>query len=81
MLTRKPVVGESRSMKKKVNLCRYQDCSDRSYTRGLCMRHYLVAIRFVKQGKITWRELEKAGKAVPPKVQTKEGGSWFLEKK
>ncbi len=40
------------------------------------MRHYRPASKLVRAGLTTWEALEKAGRAAPLPVQTKE---WFLD--
>jgi len=60
--------------------CLVPDCSEVQRTRGLCKKHYSIALRVVNAGAITWAQLEKAGKALPPH----RGGDsaalgWFTE--
>jgi len=49
--------------------------------RGLCPGHYNVAGTYVKQGLVTWEQLEKKGKARPAKGRwgtTGETRKFFL---
>ena len=38
-------------------------CERKACARGLCERHYNIALRAVKQGRITWELLEKRCRA------------------
>ena len=44
--------------------CLIKDCKEKVQTRGLCKRHYPLAIRRIKQGITTWDELVALGMAV-----------------
>ena len=49
--------------------------------RGLCSSHYATAHMLVKKGLVTWEQLEKKGKADPPKRKwgnTSETTKYFL---
>lgn len=41
-------------------------------TRGLCPNDYMQALNRVRAGKLTWKELEKQGKATPKKYTSFE---------
>ena len=47
--------------------CKYKDCEKKETSRGLCQNHYGAALRVVKRGLITWKELEASGKSRPAK--------------
>lgn len=54
-------------------------CTNKIHARGLCKRHYNIALRAVKQGRVTWELLEKRCKATAlsnhPRDYEKEFGT------
>lgn len=56
--------------------CRRPGCGLEVYSRGLCGTDYRVAHGLVRDGLITWDELEQHGKVDRPKRTAKV---WFLE--
>ncbi len=60
--------------------CLYPDCKNHTYARGLCNACYAAATRAVKNGLITWGELEKDGKSIAPIGGSyKSKQKWFLK--
>src|SRR6516225_7232228 len=54
--------------------CLFPDCSGPVKIRGLCQSHYSTGFRLVKEGRVTWGQLEKNRKCLPAhRYQT-----WFL---
>ena len=62
-------------------ICLLPTCEREVYSRGLCISHYNTVCRLISEGRSTWLELEKLGKALPKKSkQGSRDGSvdWFL---
>jgi hypothetical protein len=61
------------------NMCLMPTCNTHHRCRGLCHTHYSIASRLVSDGRTTWEELIKTGRAVS-KLQMRRDGStrWFL---
>jgi hypothetical protein len=49
--------------------CLIENCGGDAQIRGLCWNCYQNALRYVRKGKTTWKELEEAGFANPPTRQ------------
>jgi len=47
------------------NICRRPKCGLKVWCRGLCQMDYRFARQAIKEGAITWEELEREGKASP----------------
>lgn len=63
--------------------CLRSECTNKAATRGLCHSDYSTAHRLIKEGKTTWDELEKSGRALPSKRKGRPNGNtakWFLNK-
>lgn len=56
--------------------CLRPHCKGDAETRGLCGSDYQVAYQLVVAGMVTWEQLEREGKALPPRKVAK---TWFLE--
>jgi hypothetical protein len=56
-------------------------CDKPVYGRGLCAKAYHIARQLIKDGKLTWEDLERRGKALPPKQYTAKESvvKWLLE--
>jgi len=50
--------------------CLYNDpqCKHKANSRGLCKRHYAVALRCIKKHKTTWKRLVREGKALEARI-------------
>lgn len=63
--------------------CKYKDCDKKETSRGLCQNHYGAALRVVKRGLITWKELEANGKSRPAKKgcikKHSDTMAWFVD--
>jgi hypothetical protein len=59
-------------MVKKKPRCLHPRCGLEKDSRGLCKKHHQQAIRAVRAGVVTWKELERQKKASPPREP-----SWF----
>lgn len=67
-------------------ICIYPGCQEKIRCRGLCYRHYRIASRLVKAGRVTWEALEAEGKSVAPRDVPRgrpfgEDSGWFTETK
>ena len=61
--------------------CIKPDCNRGITSRGLCQKHYFVALKLVRNGKITWDELMKRGKVLyTHTMRDSAEQAWFLEK-
>lgn len=62
--------------------CLVPGCKKQAHARGLCTSHYSFAFEQVSvKGRITWKELEKNGKCLPPKHGcNSENNKWFFDK-
>ena len=49
-------------------ICLFPKCRRKSSSRGLCNRHYSMALRCVKNKETTWKRLEREGKATKAKL-------------
>jgi hypothetical protein len=58
--------------------CLFPECKNEGRARGLCTGHQQAAMKLVKANKVTWEQLEAAGKAKPKRARGKVSG-WFLE--
>jgi hypothetical protein len=60
--------------------CLYPHCKPgrKVGARGLCSAHGQSALKLVKLGKVTWEQLEAAGKARPKRPRGRVE-AWFLE--
>lgn len=61
--------------------CLNPECDGLFYARGLCITCYECARRYVSDGKITWSQLEKQGKALPKGSQRRTVAKWLLSVK
>ena len=62
--------------------CLKDDCDKQADSRGLCRSHALYASRLVKEGVVTWEDLEKRGKCLPKGyVRQFNSRAWFLAEK
>jgi hypothetical protein len=69
-------------MKTTTPACLLPKCKKAPKCRGLCPGHYAVALKLVRMQKITWAELEAAGKCKPPgHPKTGHIQEWFLAAK
>ncbi len=60
--------------------CLREGCIKGKFARGLCGTCYKYASRLVKQGKLTWKELEKKGKCEIVIARNKNvREEWFLK--
>ena len=68
--------------KQVTNHCLFPNCNNGIHVRGLCSKHYIAALRFVRSGKTSWEKLEKSGKAHAKKSEyySTSLSSWFLGK-
>lgn len=48
--------------------CLRPGCENLEETRGLCNSCYATALRQVRLGRVTWEQLERAGKTKPKKI-------------
>lgn len=64
-------------------ICLNPTCGRDVYARGLCISDYQVATRLVRASRVSWEELEAAGKAIPSKGcgQRSDRTAWFLSDK
>lgn len=51
----------------KSNECLAHGCQEDEYARGLCRKHYQLALKAVNQGIATWEQLVEQGLAAPEK--------------
>jgi len=56
---------ETKMITNKTELCLMCKKEPQS-TRGLCYRHYAGTLRYVREGKASWEQLEKTQKTLPP---------------
>lgn len=59
--------------------CLYPGCQNAAETRGLCINHYQIAGRLVRQGVVTWDRLIANGKAKEAARLGLRKNEWFLE--
>jgi len=59
--------------------CLFPGCAGEAYARGLCTRHYIRALRYVRTGRVTWDQLEANGKCAPRKKIYSLEPNWFLD--
>lgn len=52
-------------------------CENAPWSRGLCSGCYSIAWHCVKEGKVTWLELQNSGKILPRKKAGKKVRAWF----
>lgn len=70
----------------KTKTCRVPDCTSETVARGLCKKHYALALHYVKRRKTSWSKLEKQGKVLPSRVGNSRGrrvgkaARWLLSK-
>ena len=64
-----------------MNECLFPGCGLGASVRGLCTSHYRSAFQLVKSGKVTWEQLEAAGKCRVVHRKNKYGDvrGWLLE--
>lgn len=61
--------------------CLNPSCHRTVMARGLCRNCYATAAGLIRRGKISWEELEKAGKSLPSQHKLVKHGSvteWLL---
>ena len=57
------------------NHCIFPGCKKPRHSRGLCLSHYGMLARLIREHKMTWEEAEKNGKCLP-KVKSTAFRDW-----
>lgn len=65
-------------MKREKAKCLVPKCGRDAKSRGLCLKDYKAAAKFVKAGETTWEKMENAGKVSP--LQRSTSKVWFVGK-
>ena len=62
-------------------VCIKPGCESKQHCRGLCANCYQILGNAVRAGKVTWAQLESAGKVLPAKSTNKKSDTlaWALE--
>lgn len=55
---------------------RRPDCGHIENCRGLCNQCYVFVCKMVREGRVTWAELESQGKAKPAKRRVPPNERW-----
>ena len=61
--------------------CRHPECPKVAINRGVCLKHYQLAARLVREGRTTWPILEAWAKVLPSTgtgTRNLKQGLWFL---
>lgn len=59
-----------------MKVCLFIRCSRKILSRGLCRLHYCTANRLVREGRVTWRALERREKAVRRDPSGRGSAEW-----
>lgn len=75
-------LGDIKDMNNEPNKCLNPNCTRDAKIRGICRQCYTAASLLVRRGKVTWEQLEAAGKVTKAKHRGCAGvkvNSWLLD--